>query len=63
MTHPHIQATEIFGGIKEVIAQKIGECQYCEADIYNDNGDAIESTDGMFCNMDCCCEYYEIRGV
>ena len=61
MTNPDILATEKFGSVRpERTAERIGECLYCEADIYDDNGDAVGSTDGMFCDMDCCCEYYEI---
>lgn len=63
MTHPDITETEIYGGYKGSSAEKIGECQYCEADVYDDNGDAVVSNDGLFCDMDCCCEYYEIRRV
>ncbi len=61
MTHPDIIDAERFGGVRERRAHKIGECLYCEADVYDDNGDATMSTDGLFCNMECCCEYYEIR--
>ena len=39
---------------------KIGECLYCESNIY-ESSDTVESTDGMFCDIDCCHEYYEIR--
>lgn len=63
MTHPDIIAAEIFGGYPpRDDAEKIGVCTFCEENIF-DGFDAVESVDGMFCNMDCCCEYYEIRKI
>lgn len=62
MTHPDIIATERFGTPYPIDEpEKIGECEYCEKNIFDDNSDAVESTDGLFCDMDCCCEYYEIQ--
>lgn len=61
MTHPDIIDVEMFGSLKGSESQKLGECQYCESDVYDDNGEAVLSGDGLFCDMDCCCEYYEIR--
>ncbi|MBQ3573674.1 MAG: hypothetical protein IJA16_03655 [Clostridia bacterium] len=61
MTHPDIINTEAFGSRNGPDAQKLGECVYCENDVYDDSGDAVVSNDGLFCDMDCCCEYYEIR--
>lgn len=59
LTHPDILNTEIYGCDADNNI-KIGECAYCEADLFDDY-DIIESCDGMFCDMDCCFEYYEIR--
>lgn len=62
MTHPDITATETFGSVRQMkAAEKIGECLYCDANVYDDSDDTVESGDGIFCDMDCCCEYYEIR--
>lgn len=61
MTHPDIIFTEIYGSHPSERVEKVGECLYCESVIYDDSDDVVESTDGMFCDMDCCCEYYEIR--
>lgn len=60
MTHPDIITAEIFGGTPAAGKSKIGECLYCEAVLCEDDGEVIESTDGLFCDMECCCEYYEI---
>ena len=61
MTHPDIIDADIFGSRKGSDAQKRGACLYCEAGVYDDSGEAVLSGDGLFCDMDCCCEYYEIR--
>ncbi len=64
MTHPDIIATERLGGIRHTkAAAKIGVCLYCENAVYDDSSEVMESVDGMFCDMDCCCEYYEIRSA
>lgn len=61
MTHPSIITIETYGVPQpEAENVKIGECLYCESNVY-DTSDVVESTDGMFCDMDCCYEYYEIR--
>lgn len=63
MTHPDITNAETFGcypfGYTE---ERAGECLYCGQTVYND-GEAVRSTDGIFCDMDCCCEYYEITNL
>lgn len=61
MTHPEILMTEIYGSRSPHTANRIGECLYCELPVFDDSGDAVVSCDGLFCDMDCCCEYYEIR--
>lgn len=64
MTHPDIIAAERLGGIRQTrAADKIGVCLYCESVVFDDSGEPVESTDGIFCDMDCCCEYYEIRSA
>lgn len=60
MTHPDILEAEAFGCYTPGGREKIGECTYCEAALYDDE-EVTESCDGLFCDMDCCCEYYEIR--
>ena len=61
MTHPEITAAERFGSLPpREDAEKIGICLYCEENIFSDD-EAVESVDGTFCSMDCCCEYYEIQ--
>lgn len=59
LTHPYITDAEIYD-CDDRENRKIGECTYCESDLFDDD-DVIESCDGMFCDMDCCCEYYEIH--
>lgn len=61
MTHPEILMTEMYGSRSERDASKIGSCAYCEAWIFDASGDTVISQDGLFCDMNCCCEYYEIR--
>lgn len=61
MTHPDILTVEKFGNLyRERAAEKIGCCLYCDEAVY-DSGEAVESKDGLFCNMDCLSEFYEIR--
>ncbi len=60
MTHPDITRVEMLGEIQNEKKCKIGECLYCETALYDDSSEVMESTDGLFCDMDCCCEYYEI---
>ncbi len=63
MTHPDILAIERHGFLPlGKSGVKIGRCIYCEENIYDDS-EPIESRDGLFCDMDCCCEYYEIRKI
>ena len=63
MTQPDIITAEIFGSYPPQDAEeRLGECIYCEQPVYDD-GEAVQSTDGLFCNMDCCCEYYEITNI
>ncbi len=61
MTHPEILIAETYGSLPPRTAERIGECLYCDAVVFDNSGDAVVSTDGLFCDMDCCCEYYEIR--
>ena len=61
MTHPDIIDAELYGSHYETDANKIGECLYCEDDVYDDNGDVVSSADGLFCDIDCCHEYYGIE--
>ena len=63
MTHPDIIKAEIFGKCSPYdIEEYLGDCTYCGQPVYDD-GEAVQSTDGLFCDMDCCCEYYEITGI
>ncbi len=61
MTHPDILTIEKFGSLyNECPAEKIGSCLYCGETVY-DGTEAVESKDGLFCDMGCLCEYYEIQ--
>lgn len=63
MTHPEIVDAEIFGSRPyRDGADRMGRCLQCEAPVHRDT-DAVESADGLFCDMSCCCEYYEIRHI
>lgn len=64
MTHPDIIRMERFGTPYPMeLSEKTGECIYCKADVYDDNTEAVRSCDGLFCDEDCCREYYEIRKI
>ena len=62
MTHPDILRMEKFGELypaEENVA--MGKCLYCGEMIYSSDLEYTESIDGVFCDMDCCHNYYEIR--
>ncbi|MEE1013450.1 MAG: hypothetical protein U0L92_03950 [Clostridia bacterium] len=64
MTHPDILKMERFGTLNpDVTPRKIGECHYCGESLYDDMPELTESKDGLFCDMACCHEYYEISRV
>ena len=57
--HPDIRAAELTGypaGFR--FSKPVGQCLYCGEYI---EGDYVKSFDGMFCNMECCHNYYEIK--
>ncbi len=62
MTHPDILKMERFGELETAAEPKrIGECNYCGAILYDSMTEMTESADGLFCDVDCCHSYYEIR--
>ncbi len=64
MTHPDILKMERFGELEPTAQpRRIGECSYCGTLLYDHMGEVLESTDGLFCDMDCCHSYYEIRSL
>ena len=64
MTHPDILKMERFGGLNpNTVPRIIGECQYCGTELYDDMPELVKSADGLFCEMDCCHEYYGIRSL
>lgn len=61
MTHPDILKMERFGNLNpDAMPRKVGECLYCGEALYDDMPELTESTDGMFCDLACCHEYYAI---
>ena len=60
MTHPDILTMEMLGYIPPRQGEPIGKCLYCEEEVYN-NGCAVKSSDGLFCDMECCKDYYGIE--
>lgn len=61
MTHPDILTINRFGTLNpERLHDKIGRCLYCDTNIY-ESAEVIQSNDGIFCDMDCCREYYGIE--
>lgn len=65
MTHPDILRVEKTGYLYGEPAEpkKIGTCIYCGLPIYDDDGDAYESPDGYFCEIECVLEYHNVRLV
>ncbi len=65
MTHPDIDFVERHGYTREqmnFLTGPVGVCKECGCVI--PEGDAyIKSTDGVFCNIDCCRDYYEIEEI
>ena len=69
MTHPDIDFVERHGYTREQmnflkravgLKRTVGVCKECGCVI--PEGDAyIKSADGVFCNIDCCHDYYEIE--
>ena len=59
--HPDIRAAERTGypcGYKSI--ELVGHCMFCCEDI-PEGRRYVESFDGIFCDMECCHEYYEIE--
>jgi hypothetical protein len=62
MTDPDILKMERFGTLNpDAQIRKVGECLYCGEALYDDMPEIMESTDGKFCDLACCHEYYEIN--
>lgn len=62
MTHPDIVKMEKFGCLDpETPLRRIGNCLCCGEELYDDGLALVESTDGIFCSLACCHEYYEIQ--
>lgn len=62
MTHPDIRFAERYGYPPERLprTRQIGVCLYCGSEIYGGPEGYVKSFDGLFCDMDCCHNYYEI---
>lgn len=60
MTHPDIKFIERYGYPPERLrySRPVGVCLCCGSDIYG--GSYVKSFDGLFCDMECCHNYYEI---
>ncbi len=62
MTHPDILKMERWGELSPTPEpRRIGECSYCGGLLYDQMENLVAAADGMFCDMDCCHSYYEIR--
>ena len=59
MTHPDIVTIEKFGRL-DGFAENPEICVNCERLVCEDG---VSSKDGIFCNMECLCEYYEIKFI
>ncbi len=59
MTHPEIKEAELFGyPLHDMPSEPIGKCEFCGDDIYSKHA---KSSDGLFCDLTCCHNYYEIE--
>lgn len=64
MTHPDIEKIEHTGYLHEEKSVKLlGNCECCDCLVFDNNGLACKSPDGIFCCEDCCHEYYEIQSL
>lgn len=62
MTHPDIEKMERFGTLNpNRIPQLAGFCAECGTELWDDMPELVQSVDGMFCDMECCHEYYRIK--
>lgn len=62
MTHPDIDRMERFGTMHpRYVPRYAGTCAECGAELWDDMPELAESVDGIFCDMDCCHKYYEIK--
>lgn len=63
MTHPTIRCCEDTGypPYEQYRFQPVGKCLYC-GNVITDEAH-IKSFDGIFCDMDCCRNYYEIKEI
>lgn len=62
MTHPDILKMERLGELDySPEPRRVGECSYCGGLLYDRMDHLVAAADGMFCDMDCCHSYYEIR--
>ncbi len=61
MTHPDIEKIEKLGCLNPTDYAVIGDCRYCGSPLYDDGFEHTKSMDGLFCDIDCCHEFYSIE--
>ena len=62
MTHPDIVRMERHGCLRpKEEPEPIGVCRYCGTELFRDGAPLVESPEGRFCDMECCCAYYGIE--
>lgn len=60
LEHPAITKVNRFGYLheEEQTSEFIGECSYCEHEIYDDDQDSIRWNDYLYCDKECLEESY-----
>ena len=62
MTHPDIKYIERYGYTRGELerGRPVGICLFCGSEVFQGDEGFIKSFDGLFCNSECCHNYYEI---
>lgn len=65
MTHPDIKNVEKYGYTYSELKyyKPLGVCAFCGSDVFSDGEVHVKSFDGVFCNSECCNNYYEIATI
>lgn len=62
MTHPDIIKMERFGTLDPRSIPKLaGFCAECGTELWDNSPELVKSVDGLFCDIECCHEYYQIK--
>lgn len=62
-THPDILKMERDGYLDKPKEKLLGRCDFCGDYIYENDKQAVESMDYIFCCEACCYKYYGIKHI